>query len=293
MNKAQTALFSFFISITMSLACEVQGPKFVIFSKEKTTKPSEAFQFKNCSNINVSKLKNFINDFEGTLHTRLVKTETGINAKIKENSKVFELNSFLNLRVDKERDWRFISSTVTAQREELIVVDKEESLNVICDHCTHTGTKNIKIEIRNPIESRYKYTWVQTDLAAKTEALLPTRAIPVNNQALTPKDFVRKIIYHTRPEQFFTQPDQLIFYKVNKPKSKGEAVKFQDLTPVNLVQMGQPATVILKNKGLHLETTAIPGQSGRLGQQIRLKNPRTKKTIIGKVIHFNKVEVEL
>ncbi len=265
----------------------------VIFSKAKSARPSEAFMFEGCKKGEESKLKSFINDFEGTLHTRLVKTETGINAKLKENSKVFELNSFLNLRVEKEKDWRFVSSKVTAQKERLIIIQKGENLSINCDHCTHTGTKNIKLEIRNPIESRYKYSWVQTDLAAKTEALLPTRAIPVNNQALTPRDFERKVIYHTRPEQFFTQPEQLIFYKVNKPKSKGEAIKFQDLTPVNLVQMGQPATVILKNKGLRLETTAIPGQSGRLGQQIRLKNPRTKKTIIGKVVHFNKVEVEL
>lgn len=284
-------LFSF---VTSSWTCEISGPKMVIFNKDKTSSvPSKAFTFSNCTNEQENKISNFIDDFEGTLSNRSLLVETGVKANLKNRTELIELNSLLNKRVEKDKEWRFVSSSLTGQNEGVIKISENESLSIRCDHCSNTGTKNIKIEIYDALGSRYRYLWAQTDLAAKTAALFPVRSLPVNNTALTPADFEKRNIYHTRPEQFFTQPNQLVFYKVNKPKSKGEAIKFQDLTPVNLVKMGQPTTVILKNGAIRLETTAISSQSGKLGQQIRLKNPNSKRTIIGKVINFNKVEVEL
>lgn len=286
-----TLIFSL---ISSSWACQISGPKMVIFNKEKNnSKPSKAFTFTKCSPTQEVKLKGFINDFEGTLSYRAILAETGIKVKLESRTELAELNSFLNKRIEKDKEWRFISSNLTGQNDGIVKVSDEESLSLRCDQCSNTGTKNIKIEIYNALKSRYRYLWAQTDLAAKTTALYPVRSLPVNNTALTPSDFETKVVYHTRPEQFFTQANQLVFYKVNKPKSKGEPIKFQDLTPVNLVKMGQPTTVILRNGAIRLETTAISSQSGKLGQQIRLKNTKSKRTIIGKVVNFNKVEVEL
>lgn len=290
----RTILTLLMTMMTSTMACEIDGPKMVIFNQKKSSsKPSSAFSFKNCDSSQKEKLLGFLNDFEGTLSYRSILAETGLKVRLNSQTELIELNSLLNSRIEKDKEWRFISTKLTGQNDGVIKISQEESLSLRCDQCSNTGTKNIKVEVYNALKSRYRYLWAQTDLAAKTTALYPVRSIPVNNTALAPSDFEKKVIYHTRPEQFFTQPNQLVFYKVNKPKSKGEPIKFQDLTPVNLVKMGQPTTVILKNGAIRLETTAISSQSGKLGQQIRLKNSKSKRTIIGKVINFNKVEVEL
>lgn len=292
--KLTLFLSSLFIFSNTSLACEVTGPKLIVFSKEKhLSNPSDSFEISKCNEKNEKALKRFLNDFEGTLNQRSIFAETGLKVRLNNQTQIIEINSLLNERLKKEKEWRFTSGVFTGHTNGLLTVKETQSLNVSCNQCTHTGNKNIKVEIVDGLNSRYQNHWVQAELAAKTTALFPKRSIPVNNQALTPGDFETKTIYHSRPEQFFTEAKQLVFYKVNKPKSNGEPIQFQDLTPVNLVKMGQPATVILKNNGLRLETIAIPSQSGKLGQQVRLKNTRTQKTIIGKVINFNKVEVEL
>ncbi|MCF8057995.1 MAG: flagellar basal body P-ring formation chaperone FlgA [Bacteriovoracaceae bacterium] len=280
--------------LSSSMACEVRGPKLILWDKSKTgSRPAAALSFKNCNDKDIEKIQSFTSDFEGTLSSRIFQSETGIKVSMTNIIKIDSLESFLNDRVDKNREWRFINTSLVGTNESIVTVNEGQSINVDCSLCKNTGEKNVKIELRDPIKGSYKAFWSKGDLAAKTTALVCLDNLNVNNQPLSPRFFREKITYSTRPDQFFTSAPQTVFYKLNKAKVKGEAIHFQDLTPVNLVKMGNPVTVILRNESLSLEGSAIPGQSGRLGERIRLKNVRTQKTIIGKVIDFNKVEVEL
>lgn len=294
MRKVKPLLPIFLLLLALpSIACEVSGPKLLIVDKDKGAFPFHAFNYKKCSEKAVKALENFLSDFEGHLNQRTLQAETRVSFTKVSNTEVASLNTLLNERVTKDKSWRFVKSELTGTNTNYIAINESESMTVRCSNCSNTGLKNIKIEVRDPINSRFKAHWMTTQLAARTTALFPKDSLPVNNRALLPSQFEARTVYEVRPEQFFTDKSKLVFYKTNKPKSKGEAIRFQDLTPVNLVNMGQPVKVILKNNNLTLETSAIPSQSGKLGQRIRLKNPRTKKVIIGKVIHFNKVEVEL
>lgn len=280
------------LAICSSLACEITGPKLIIKEDGKSS-PLHLFELLKCTDKQKTQFTTFLSDFQGTLNKRVLTAELGLGFKKKSTTEIQTLSSFFNSRINKDNSWKFVESSFSGTNIPFVAISENQSLSVLCNNCNNTGNKNIKIEIRDPIAARVRSSWSNTKLAARTKALYTTENVPVNNKALLPHQFEERVVYDIRPEQFFTDKEQLVFYKTNRAKSKGEAVRFQDLTPVNLVKMGHPATIILKNNSLTLETIAIPSQSGKLGQRIRLKNPRTKKVIIGKVVNFNKVEVEL
>jgi flagella basal body P-ring formation protein FlgA len=282
------------IFTSSTMACDISGPKLILWDKNKMRSlPMSSFSFKDCSKKAIKKIESFTSDFEGTLTSRIIQIEAGVKVNVLNAIQISTLESFLNDRVEKNKDWRFIKTGFVGTNSATFIIKENQSINVNCSLCKNTGNKNIKIELRDPISGEYKALWAKADLAAKTKALVCLENLNVNNQPLSPRQFKETVTYSTRPDQFFTSESQTIFYKLNKPKVKGEPIRFQDLTPVNLVKMGNPVTVILRNESLFLEGTAIPGQSGKLGERIRLKNTRTQKTIVGKVIDFNKVEVEL
>lgn len=293
MNRNSIILLLLFS--TPALACKVKGPQEVIFNSEDgNSRPSTALSFSKCTNDQEGLLKSFINDFSGTLNNRILSLEDGLkNVHLENSIKITTLSEFLNERIKLPKDWRIIRPQFTGKHSSIITKEINQSINVECSLCQNTGTKTVKIELVDSINNRYQNTWINAEVAVKTQALFAKENLQVNNTPLTPSIFKLETLYSSKPEQFFLNKDKVIFYKLNKPIAKGEKLNYSDLTPVDLVRMGQPVSVILKNNSLRLESTATANQSGKLGQSIRLKNSRTNKVIIGKIIDFNKVEVEL
>ncbi|MFT6068646.1 MAG: flagella basal body P-ring formation protein FlgA [Bacteriovoracaceae bacterium] len=172
-------------------------------------------------------------------------------------------------------------------------LSKEDTLSFGCEFCHTTGEKNISLVIYNPIKNYSKTYWASATVLVSTKVLVPNRSISPSEPQLTPSDFKLKSLSVTRPEKYFTNIEQLVFYKVNKPISANDGLLFTDLVPVNLVSAGTPTKIILRSKTLQVEGTAIPSQSGKFGEVIRLRNPKTKRMITGKVVDFNKVMVDL
>ena len=72
-----------------------------------------------------------------------------------------------------------------------------------------------------------------------------------------------------------------------------QPIKKDDFIQHNLVTAGRHTNVIFKSKGINLSLNALPLEYGKFGQDIRLRNPKSNKIIIGKVTDFNTVLVEL
>lgn len=174
-----------------------------------------------------------------------------------------------------------------------LALSKEDSLSFSCEFCHTTGEKNISLTVFNPIKNYSKTHWASATVLVSTKVLIPSRPISPSEPQLTPSDFKLKSLSVTRPEKYFTNLEQLVFYKVNKPIASNEGLLFTDLVPVNLVSAGTPTKIILRSKTLQVQGTAIPSQSGKLGEVIKLRNPNTNRMITGKVIDFNKVMVDL
>lgn len=287
----KTTLLLFALSAP-SIACSISGPKQIILSEKKSI--SEAgLDLKECDSSKEQRILNFINDFKGTLTDRIVKLEIGSGIQLSSNIQITSLESFLNNKLSIPKDWKFINSSFTGQTSGFLKTDKNDVLNVQCSNCINPGKKNILIESYNPISGRTSRNWVSTELSVKSLALVASKNFNIDYQSLNPSEFELKEVYTTSPDKIFTQKDRLVFYKLNRPKAKGEVLIFQDISPVNLVKMGTPVNVVLIHNGIKISGNAIAGQSGKIGETIRLKNTKTNKTIVGKIINFNKVEVNL
>ncbi|MCR9204095.1 MAG: flagellar basal body P-ring formation chaperone FlgA [Halobacteriovoraceae bacterium] len=295
MKLVLTILFIVFSTAGFSKECLIKAPKLIVWNKTHTpTKPSSALTFENCSSKFEEKAISVINDFSGTVSSRILATETNNkNFKLSNEFKIQTLADFLNENIRLPKEWKLINAKPTAGTKGLLIKNTNESLSVECALCQNTGEKTIKLELANAVNNRYKNFWIKAEVAVKTQALVSEANLKVDNSPLSPRQFKLKTLYSSKPEKFFLSKDKIVFYKVNKPINKGEMLIYSDLTPVNLVQMGRPVSVILKSKALQLEGSAIATQSGKLGERIRLKNKRTNKVIIGKIIGFNKAEVEL
>lgn len=287
------------LSVTSSLIfageCIINAPRVIIWNKDyPTAKPSSALSFEGCNESFKDKVSNLINDFSGEVNNRVISTETGEkNFALISNFKVITLIDFLNQNINLPSDWKLINPKATAGSKGLITKNKNESFSVQCSLCQNTGEKTIKIEVVDAIKNRYRNHWVNAEVAVKTQALVSEENLKVDNTPLSPNQFTLKTLYSSKPERFFLSKDKVVFYKINKPINKGQMLSYSDLSPVDLVKVGRPVSVVLKNQSLTLEGSAIASQSGKLGERIRLKNNRTNKVIIGKIIDFNKAEVEL
>lgn len=285
--------FLFTIFSFSSFACEIQGPSRLIKSENASNlEIKNLLTFSKCNQNQINASTKLIKDFSGVLRNKILRSELSETSLIKPIN-IQNLEELVNQRVSLPKDWKLIGIRYAHGNVGAFALNEGDSLSIECLHCSNTGKKNLKGLITNPHQNTVKALWFNASLAVKTKSLIAKRNLTLNNKSLDPSDFKFITTFSENPSQLFTKREQLVFYKLNKGKSKGESISFNDITPVNLVSVGQPVTILLVNKGLVLEGKATPHQSGKLGQVIRLKNNRTNKTVIGKVVDFNKVEVQL
>jgi flagella basal body P-ring formation protein FlgA len=73
---------------------------------------------------------------------------------------------------------------------------------------------------------------------------------------------------------------------------EGSIITSMDIQPVNLVSYGTPVKLILKNSNINLSKSAMPARSAQFGDTIEIQTANNKK-ILGRVIDYNKVVIEL
>ena len=260
-------------------------------------KSKKVIKSDNCSKTQQKAFIQFILNANGSLHNsqaeKIIKSLYNEDIKISPNRiAVYSLDKILKNNFNPNSNWHWNEVKLTS-RETVIVLDQDESISFTCTNCEYSGSKNVKAVISNSITGRYKYDWLNGSIVIKTKALVPINNLAVNNQSLSKKLFTEEYVYLKSPENLFTNLNALHFYKLNKPLKSGKSLSFRDLIPVSLVKVGLPTKVILKSRHLSLSSIAKPMKNGHFGELIQLRHPKTNKTIMGKVIDFNKVVVEL
>jgi flagella basal body P-ring formation protein FlgA len=264
------------------------------------TAPSEvssAIKKSNCSpKVRLSFL-HFILTRKGSIHSSIIesslkkdlKTEVIIKPR---KLKIGSLNESLKDKFSTSQDWFFKDIKLTSKKK-ILTLDKSSRLILNCNQCEFAGEKNIKFIIQNPLNNTNKQEWAQTKIKVRVEALTAASDFNVTNTALSKNMFSKKYVYVATPEKLFTNFKGLAFYKLNKPLRRGQVLNFSDLSSVDLVKAGRPTNISLKNNNLNISSKAMPMRSGKFGEIIQLRHLVTRKIIIGKIVDFNKVVVEL
>ena len=287
--------FLFLLFATYSQACEISGPAKIIYSSSSSKNNGlKSLNFKNCSDELTNQIYSRLSDFEGILRKRTLMAELPGNIiSLKRPIEIKSLITFINEKVDLPKDWKLIDAELVGSNSKSFAIYKNSIVSVDCQYCNNTGLKNLKVEILQHLSGTKSHAWVKASVAVKTQVLSANSVLSVNHQGIRPNSVRRTTIYSTKPEAFFTNRSQLAFYKLNKGIKKNQAIKFSDLSPLNLVRPGQPVKLNLKSGVIKLKGSAIPTRSGRLGEVIQLRSKNSKKIIIGRVTNFNEVEVEL
>ena len=198
---------------------------------------------------------------------------------------VMALDMFLQDKLNLNKGLKVFNSKSVNGRA--LVTNNSNKIKVFCTDCQRAGDNQVKIVINN------QNYWITTTLKRKTKTLSFTKNKSVNNESLQKDDFVVKYIYTTNPQKYYTNVKHLSFYKLNKEKNIYSVLLVRDLTAINLITAGRPAQIIFKHNNLKIFDTATPFTSGKLGQIITLKKQGNNKKIVGKIINYNKVLVEL
>lgn len=283
-----------FILVALSkgiFSCEVVSPERIY--KDSLAKDYDfrkVLTFNNCSSDQMQKTLSFFSDFQGDLHPRLLEQEAAV--QLSNPVRIISLNQAIT-SLGQFEPGQFFRETAILQGQHVLTGSQTSSLQVECNQCSGLGEKTLAIKLYDSLSGQYSSAWVRGKLQVKSNALKATKVLNLRSKSLSPRDFKEEEVFTSHPQRFFQDVSQIAFYKLTRNKNKGEALLQSDLTPLYLVRVGNPVSVNLNHKGVKLEAQAIASQSGHLGQTIRLKNAKTKKTIIGKVVDFNQVEVEL
>lgn len=281
-----------------SNTCEITtSAKVYHFGADSKDQPS-LFRHSTCSEqVNQQFQKVLINSngpvsAEHLASLILDKSETTQKVLIKpERVRVYSLVQLLSERIQM-RDNQVVRNFSLLDKGSLLL-DENEQLMIQCQNCRELGEINIELIINQVSLAKLSSRWLKAHLLARTPALVALSPQRVSHKPLQVEQFQIQTIETAKPQDYFIDQEKLSFYRLNRPLSAGSAIKHSDLAGVNLVNAGTPAKVFLNSANLSISRIALPIRGGKYGEMIQLRNPQTNKTILGKVIDFNKVEVEL
>lgn len=284
---------SIFLLISLrSLGCDLTLPDKIFYVSEQNVSAIPDGVTTNCEEATTLKVISDLASSSGSVPGfHIAKSSQIDNLKIKNNKvSVFSLNEFIKEKLALEPGLYVTGVKVTGLHGPL-TLKEEQHIQVKCYQCNKTGTFAINLEITSPFGKQTK--WGQIHIQRQVQVLKAKNEIRNINTDLNPDMFEETFIYTERPSEFIKDKKEVVFYKNNKHFPQGYVLKKYDIVPINLVQRGQQAKVIIRSSSLKLSGTGLPLRSGTIGQNIELRNPISNKTFSATVIDFNKVMVEL
>lgn len=284
--------FLFILHATKALCCTIKLPRLIV--KDPQLSPVELEFIHNCEASYVEKLRNFICQNTGSFSADAIARYTDIpasNIQLEQNLKVYNLNDFLNEHYTIGQNKSFMGSSFIGPKKYLSLSNEHE-VKVVCDNCERSlGEKNIKL-VRNN-QNTEQNVWLKTTLAFEVEAFFPTKILHPTSEVLTQSTFVKKSTHTTHPQNLITDIDRIKFLQLRRVLDPNRPINKSDFIKQNLIIAGKHAQVIFKSNGINLSLKALPLSYGKFGDSVRLRNPKSNKIIIGKVIDYNTVLVEL
>jgi len=154
------------------------------------------------------------------------------------------------------------------------------------------GEKNIKLQFSPAAPSNAPSTPHTVWAVGKLQQI---QKVLVAAQDIAPQDSLHARMFTLQekavdqPANYFTQVEQLPFFKTNKALAKNTILKRQDVGPEVLVKAAVPVAAIIQQGRLYLKNSAYPRTSGKWGDLITLEVGPAKKLVQGKVIGPQKV----
>jgi len=271
--------------------CEIDVPSnIVVSSYTRKNNLKKIFKYNDCNANEKNRFLNYIIDFSGVLNPRFLKLSQ--NIVINKESHIQSLEEFL-ITHSNLLDRQYIKkSKIVGEERGFFTFDEFDEVRVDCKQCQGLGDYRAQVTHINK-KGTLRNHWVNYKVTQKENVLISKSTLTVSHASLDPTRFIWKTIYTEKPENYFTNKDQLSFFKANRNIKKGIPLLRNQVTPMNLVKYGNLTTIKMSNGKILLVGKGLALKAGKLGEIITLKNVRTKKTIMGKITGINTVEAIL
>jgi flagella basal body P-ring formation protein FlgA len=266
---------------------------YLFSSTNKTIVSEHIFKSGNCS----KKIKNGILqklvEVQGAIDTGVLAKMTG-EQKIEISPgkvNVLSLQSMLIKNESLPENYRWVTQTEVTNTY-VVGFDDEDEIRFSCGNCSSTGSKRLRID-KISSNGSTKSLWLAGIIQAGIEVYIANRNIPAHQQLNPEVDFKKSIYFSTTPQDYSINRNNLKYYRLSRPLTQGSPLKRNQLIPINLVRTGDMINLKLKHNNLNLTTKATAISSGKINDVVKIRNQRSGRIIQGRVIDYNRVEVEL
>ena len=292
--KLNVIHFLFLITCVFSyecFACVIKAPnKIVITAPSHHASIKNVITFEKCSSDLENRFVKNILDYSGVLQPRAVKL--AYDAFIEHEIAIYTLEDYLSKNLKPGESLYIKEAKVVGQARSIFSLNEFDDISIDCNDCKNIGTHSAKIVHTNSKGQATSF-WTSFKVQKKIDVLTARSSQSVDHKELQPHLFTWQTIYTEKPEAYFVEKNQLQYYKANQKLREGDALLKTHLTPVNLIKMGDMANIEMKLGNITLKGKGMATRSGKIGDVISLKNLRTQKVIMGKVIGKNTIEAQL
>lgn len=288
--KYIATIFFIFTSFFVQAQCEISTCEKIL--KLNSIVDTSIIKKSTCSDQINSRFIELINNSSGQLNTINLQSylELHQNQSIIFSPKAINVIHIKNLLQEYflEKGSSAIPLKIaTLNNKQSFCLKQKDQIDISCDHCNLVGSKNIKLVVKA------KTHWLNVLIAIKSQAFKSTRDLNRVVPLLRKKDFIKSIATSTTTKNYFSDIDNIHFYKLNNSLKKGKFLRARDLSPKILINYGQKVHFTINTNTFSLKATGIARNSGKFGDFIEVENTKTKKRFMAKVTNFNKVEIEL
>jgi flagella basal body P-ring formation protein FlgA len=288
-------LLLFFTNFAQAESCHVElYSKVYRLEANQVFTPQDIIHQTDCAQEVSNKISQIISTASGVLTASFLEKELNNSSLSISPRKIalLELNASLRDQLTAKSNLFFLNTQSMNQVRALSLLEGE-SAKAFCESCSGIGEKNIKIDITNPIANTTRTLWFTSKIFAKVKVLKAKRNLGYQEKNLSPDDFYSDDAFTAMPQNILSNLDNVQFFKPNKTIIEGSIVTTMDLQPVNLVTYGTPVKVALKNQNINLTKNAMPVRSAQYGETIEVQTTNNNRKVLGRVIDYNKVVIEL
>ncbi|MCT4642335.1 MAG: flagellar basal body P-ring formation chaperone FlgA [Bacteriovoracaceae bacterium] len=240
-----------------------------------------------CSDQIIKRLRSLVNNSEGNLSKKSLEVylqEKDISLSPNQVY-VYTLASYIEQYFNIQNIK--IKNAASLSGKTVIAFNNEDHIKLDCNNCALSGDKNIKMNINN------RSIWLTAKVLKKQKIIVLKNNIGGINRNIKSDDITESVVFTSSPNNYFTDIKNIHFYKANRSLLAGHILKQHDLSARNLIKNGQYVTVEFNNNKVKVHVKARSLERGSLGQTIKLINPRSNKTIYGKIISKDKVVITI
>lgn len=154
------------------------------------------------------------------------------------------------------------------------------------------GTKNVSVKVHCPSGSRWTI-YVPVSLDIYDDVAISTRNLR-RGDLVTSADFNFKRANTSQlTASYLDDPRAIIGKEVRRSIRSGSVIKHQDLQAPDLVSKGDIVVVTVASGALEVRTEGTALTNGHLGEQIQIRNTRSKRTVDARVTGRGTAEITL